>query len=349
LPEAARAEQTPVMSHDEMAAALRWQAGNCEDFGSAASGAVLRSAAEAVAAPGPVRDLFAPWAGLDVRGLVREAVPLRFLGGLHALVIDGLAGGLEEALEKAAARRDRLAEFMRHEPQTNEVRRSACLLGGFLTVAHETGQPLRTFEIGASAGLNQIWDRYRYDLGPAGHWGDAGSEVALDTDWRGPAPPLDAPVRVAVRAACDRRPVDIRDPEARRRLRAYIWADQTERLARLDSAIAAALAAGVSVEAEDAVNWLSRRAAPEAGFATVLFHSVFWQYMPRERQDAARAAIEAHGAAASAEAPFAWLRMEPTPEDLSGMDLSLTSWPGGKTRRLARVHAHGAWVDWRGG
>ena len=47
------------------------------------------------------------------------------------------------------------------------------------------------------------------------------------------------------RAACDRAPVDLADPIARRRLRAFVWADQFDRLARLDAAIAAALAAGV--------------------------------------------------------------------------------------------------------
>ena len=65
---------------------------------------------------------------------------------------------------------ERFVEFvyMDHEPQTNEVRRSACLIGGFLTIARESGLPLRCFEVGASAGLNQLWDRFHYRLGDAG-------------------------------------------------------------------------------------------------------------------------------------------------------------------------------------
>ena len=53
-----------------------------------------------------------------------------------------------------AERRERLAAFMAHEPQTNEVRRSICHIGGFLEVALATGLlPLRCFEIAASAGF----------------------------------------------------------------------------------------------------------------------------------------------------------------------------------------------------
>jgi hypothetical protein len=241
---------------------------------------------------------------------------------------------------------ERFAGFMSHEPQTNEVRRSACLLPGFLTLAAETGLPLRIFEIGASAGLNQLWDRYHYDLGAGGSWGDAASDVRLDTDWRGGAPPLEAAISVVHRAACDRKPVDLRDPVARRRLKAYVWADQFERLERLDAAVAMALAGGVQVEAEDAVTWVADRAAPAEGAATVIFHSVFWQYMPSASQAAVRATIEALGARATPTAPFAWLRMEPPPENLAAMELRLTVWPGGEDRRLARVHPHGASIAW---
>jgi hypothetical protein len=228
------------------------------------------------------------------------------------------------------------------------VRRSACLLPGFLTVAAATGLPLRLFEIGASAGLNQLWDRYHYDLGEVGAWGDAASPVRLDTAWTGGPPPREATVAIVSRAACDRKPVDIRDPGARRRLRAYMWADQFERLARLDAAIELALTAGTRVEAEDAVSWTARRALPDVGAATVLFHSIFWQYMPAESQAALSAVVGALGARAAPTAPFAWLRMEPAPANPADIELRLTLWPGGEDRLLAHVHPHGATVDWIG-
>ena len=237
---------------------------------------------------------------------------------------------------------------MAHEPQTNEVRRSACLLPGFLVIARETGMPLACLELGASAGLNQLWDRYRYDYGSAGGWGDPASPLTLAADWSGPPPPLSADLRVASRAACDRRPIDIADPVERQRLKAYLWPDQAERLARFDAAADMTLAAGVRVEEADAVDFTLARAAPQAGVATVVYHSIFWQYLQPHTQGALAEAVELHGAAATPDAPLAWLRMEPAPGRMVPIELKLTLWPGGETRRLATVQAHGAWVAWEG-
>jgi hypothetical protein len=346
-----------------LARAFDIQAGACSAFGSPFSGALLAQATKDIAGSGPLLALLAPWAGASTRALVGDAIAIRWLGAAHDLALSGAAPALAAAYpapgrpgdadiawaELRAAMREapeRFAAFIGHEPQTNEVRRSACLLPGFLRVAAETALPLRTFEIGASAGLNQIWDRYRHDYGEAGAWGNADSPVRLEAEWRGAPAELGAPVAVISRAACDRKPVDIRDPLARRRLKAFVWADQFDRLARLEAAIAMALAADTRVEAEDAVVWTAARAAPAAGAATVLFHSIFWQYMPAESQAALNGAIEAHGARATAAAPFAWLRMEPPPTNLAIVELRLTLWPGGEDRLLGHAHPHGAWVDW---
>jgi hypothetical protein len=354
-----------MADHDAVIRSLTLQAGVCAAMGSAFSEALLGQAAADVAKSGPTRDLFTPWDGASTRSLITDAAPLRLLGALHDLALSGEAPGLAAAyptadrpgdpaaawaaaLEAMANHPRRFSDFMAHEPQTNEVSRSVCLLPGFLEVARETGLPLRTFEIAASAGLNQIWDRYRYRLGEISEWGDETSPVFIDTDWRGPPPSLETQVLVIERAACDRKPVDLADPVARRRLRAFVWADQIDRLQRLDAAVAAALAAGVRVENEDAVSWTTRRALPREGAATVLFHSVFWQYMPPESQSALTATIENLGASATPRAPFAWLRMEPPPDNLAVMEVRLTAWPGGEERVLAQVHPHGAWVEWMG-
>lgn len=351
------------MDTANLAAALRLQGEACFKLGSPFHGALLALAAEDLEAGGPTLTLMTPWAGLGVRELFAEAVALRLLGGLHDLALSGddpaLAAAYPQAgreIDAAAAWpqaraamirwRDRLADFMTHEPQTNEVRRSVCLAPGFLQIASETGLPIRAFELGASAGLNLNWDRYAYRFGTTA-WGDPASPVVIDTDWTGAAPAVDASVRVVERAACDRRPGDLGDPHQRRRLLAYIWPDQFERLARIRAAIELARSLGVSVEAADAVDWTAARVAPRTGAVTVLYHSVFWQYMPAESQAALAATIQQIGASATPQAPFAWLRMEPPPPSVIGMQVGLTLWPGGEDRVLAEVHPHGATVDWR--
>jgi len=102
------------------------------------------------------------------------------------------------------------------------------------------------------------------------------------------------------------------------------------------------------VENADALDWVRARVRPQAAAATVLYHSVFWTYMSASQQAALSAAILDLGRHASAQAPFAWLRMEPKPDDITTMEVRLTLWPGGEDRLLAESHPHGAWVRWRG-
>ena len=350
------------MDNPDLARAFLAQANSCRVLGSPFHGDLLTLAAEDLQAGGPVTALLAPWATTDYRKLVEDAVCLRLLGSLHDLVLSGDDPALavtypkpgheaDAAVAWIAARaalarhRERLAAFMTHEPQTNEVRRSACLAPGFLTIAAETGLPIRAFEVAASAGLNLNWDKYRYQFGDTA-WGDPEARVVMDTEWTGPAPHVDAKIEVVERAACDRRPGDLTDPDQRRRLLAYIWPDQFERLDRIRAAIDLALSLEVTVEAADAVAWTTRVAAPQAGSVTVLYHSVFWQYMPPESQATLAQVIAGHGANATPDAPFAWLRMEPPPEHMSNMEVRLTLWPGDEGRILATVHPHGAWVKW---
>lgn len=353
------------MAREALIGALKIQSGVCANMGAPFCGGFLARTAEDVAAGGIAATLLAPFAESDVRQLLADAAALRFLGAFHNLALSGEAPELTAAYPApgragdaeaawaiaqtaAESRMPALAAFMGHEPQTNEVRRSICLLGGFLEIAETTGLPLRCLELGASAGLNQSWDQFRYDLGGRAAWGPAKSSVTIDAEWSGPLPPLDAPVAVAERAACDRAPVNVTDLRQRRRLKAFLWADQFDRLARFEAAADLAVRNEVVVERADAVDWTRAHAWPRAGRATVVYHSVFWQYLPPDRQMALQAAIKTQGAAAAAGAPLAWLRMEPPMNDLARMQLRLTLWPGGEERLLAEVHPHGAKVEWQG-
>jgi hypothetical protein len=82
----------------------------------------------------------------------------------------------------------------------------------------------------------------------------------------------------------------------------------------------------------------------------VLFHSIMWQYLPEATKAGIDEAMRAEGARATKSAPLAHLRMEPA--EVAGEEsfaaLSLTLWPGGETRRLARCDFHGRWIEWEG-
>jgi hypothetical protein len=286
---------------------------------------------------------------------------MRLLGAVHVEVLAGRAPELAThypsaggAADGAAAwpafialveeRGDVLRRRLATQVQTNEVRRCAALLGGFLTIARESGLPLRVLEMGSSAGLNLLWDRYRYELGPH-RWGDPAAKLCLQADWEGPPPPLDAPLRVTSREGCDLAPLDLTDPEQRLRLEGFVWPDQPERLAMLRAAIAVARAEPPRVIRARARDWVAAAlGTPRPCCVTVLFQSVMWWYLPADERDAVTTEVESAGSQASAEAPLAWLRMEGSRPEYA--KVSLRTWPGGEDRELARAQWHGRWVQW---
>lgn len=342
-----------------LADAFRTQARGCEQTGSPIYAALLMRAAGDLERGGVFAEIVAGYRGQPIL----DAMPLRILGRAHALVLAGeapslaryfpSAGGSFEA-EGAWRALARLIESKKAlfadattswRVQTNEVRRSAALLPGFLRIAARTKLPLRLCEIGASAGLNQAFDRYRYQLGPH-RWGDPASPLLLDTEWQGPAPDLAAPLRVAERRGCDVAPIDLRDPAERVKLQSFVWPEQRDRMERLRAAIEVVAADPPLIERTPAGDFVERHVAPHPGVATVLFHSVVWWYVPEAERNRVTAAIESAAARATREAPLAWLRMEGARVEQA--ELRLRLWPGGEDVLLAAVHWHGAWVRWRG-
>jgi hypothetical protein len=294
------------------------------------------------------------WAGEPLA----DALVLRLLGGLHALVRAGAAPALAALYPpnpmpdhdnlrtrlRTALADDRLLPWLDAAPQTNEVARSGVLMPGLMTIAAATGMPLRLFELGASGGLNLRLDTYRYVLGGV-EAGPADAVLLLDPEWTGSPPPA-APVTVVERRGVDVAPVDVaRD---RDRLLAFVWPDQPERAARLEATIDAFITDPVQIDREDAAPWVEQRVAPKSGTATVVFHSIAFQYFPPETRARITAHMTATGASATAAAPLAWLRFEMEPGPPALPTLRLTLWPGGDDRLLARAHPHGATVQWLG-
>ena len=335
---------------------LRVQAEWCARLGSPLYGLLCARAADDAEAGGPTAVVLEG----HEHDRPASALALRLMGAVHRLVLAGEAPALAHYYPSAGGdadgadawpafralleeRREDLRVLIENGVQTNEVGRAAALAPGFLTVAHETGLPLRILEMGTSAGLNLRWDRFRYETAERA-WGDAGSPVVLRDAWETPVPPFATSTTVVERAGCDPSPVDPTSDEGRLTLMSYVWPDQRERFALLRGAIEVARRVPADVERASAVDWLPRRlAAARPGVATVVFHSIAIAYLERAAREQAVGAIAGAGARATRNAPVAWLRMEPGGEQA---EVRLTVWPGGDERLVATTGFHGRGVRW---
>ena len=259
--------------------------------------------------------------------------PLQLLAGLHYLVLGGEASWDDLDLEANA---EFLRGFVReHGVQTNEVQRSWVLLPLFL---HAVGSAdVHVVELGASAGLNLVWDRRRYRYA-AGAWGPPDGELTLTGEERRavPAALLAERPRVLSRLGIDLDPVDVRTDEGARLLRSFVWAGQDERLARLDRAIEALRADPPAIVDGDVADVLpgvlDRLDGLVLVFQTAVFHT-----LSQEARAAVREALEAHDTVfVSAGKPR---------EDMRTWGMRIYR-PGGRREFVGHADYHGAWLDY---
>jgi hypothetical protein len=237
---------------------------------------------------------------------------------------------------------DRIQALVAQPNQTNEVRRCATLLCGFLLVAAETGLPLRLLELGASAGLLLRWDRYRY-LTPAGAWGPPESPLVLEGLFSDAGPLLEPTVEVVERRGCDPVPIDAGALDSALTLRSLVWADQVDRLRVLDAALAVAAEVPVALDRATASDWLPRQVEQTAaGTTSVVFQSYVQQFYTPAAAARIRSTMHAAGTRATSEAPLAWMRLEP---EGGRLVLRLALWPGRAERVVASCTHHGADVQ----
>ncbi len=342
------------MSREAIRAAFEAQAVHCAHLGSPFMARMMPLIPDALP-DGPVLERLTTWPG-DV-GHRADAVPLRLAGGLHALARAGhslaaaypphdvpdaaLSAALARTLEEDAPH---LLDWLDGPPQTNEVRRAAALIAGAHVVAGRFALPIELAELGASAGLNLAFPRFALMAGAA-RLGPADAALTLAPDWTGPPPPA-ATLDVTGARGVDLAPVDPFDPEDRARLLAYLWPDQPFRRDLTEAAIAAA---PPRVELGDAIGWLARRLAePHPGRALLVFHTVAWQYFPRDAATRGEALLADAGARATEDDPLARLSMEQDDTGAPGAAITLTTWPGGTPQVLGRICFHGRWVRWTG-
>ena len=335
--------------------ALRSQASQCARLGSVLySGLLERAAAEIDGGMG----------GMCIQ-LLREfsmdppesALALRFLGAVNRLVLEGKAPDLAPCYsgdildidetwsrftQVLQANQRELPALIRRPVQTNEVARSAALLPGFLQVSNQTGLPLRLLEAGACAGLNLRWDRYFY-VSPNQAWGDPNSPVVLRGSYRLNHPSLSGTAVVIERGGCDEKPLHAGSNEDRLTLLSFVWPDRPERVQRMRAALDVAQRIPAAIDAARAEEWIEKQLRrPANRCATVVFHSIFMDYLSPQAKARFLFVMEEAGNRATADAPLAWLRMEPGGVEA---EVRLRIWPGGKDRLVALSGFHGQWVE----
>jgi hypothetical protein len=271
--------------------------------------------------------------------------PLRLLGGLHALVLSGRASWdeVDEALEQHA---DFLAWAVAERPvQTNEVQRCWVLLPCFLELARRSGfEEIDLVELGSSAGLNLVWDRYRYVYG-AGEWGPPGAGLELRGDERRPVPGelFGERPRIGRRVGIDLAPVDVTSDDGALLLKSFVWADQTHRLDRLDRAIATLREDPPQLVRGDIAEVLPQVLAERRdGPLTVVWQTAALGFLPDEGRKRVYGALEA----AAREAPLAWLSGSRSERSEQEWGMKVRLLPGGDRELFAYADWHGAWLEW---
>jgi len=352
-----------IMGLEDFTTALDWQARHAEENDAPATARVIRALAGVRASDTATGRRIAAWPGLTLK----DAMPLRLAGGFHHLLLTGADDRLAKVYAEAITDQTavdalvlglthkfdaRLVPWLDGPPQTNEAGRSASIMAGLLWLAQRVRAPrFDLFELGASAGVNTMIDRYFFRLGDT-EVGPSGSPMRIVPEWRGASPPAPpAGFGIASVKGCDIAPINLADSDAALRLKAYVWPDAGERMARIDAAIALAGVQPPDLVAADAGDFAAEMLArpAQAGRARVMFHSIMWQYMPTATQARITAAFEAAGAEATPETPLGWIALETDPATFRH-ELRVRLWDGdahrGEEHLLSHAHPHGAWVEW---
>jgi hypothetical protein len=266
--------------------------------------------------------------------------PLRLLGGLHYLVLGGEASwaAVDEALERHA---DFLRRFVAEQPvQTNEVQRCWVLLPLFLHAAGDA-EAVDVVELGSSAGLNLLWDRYRYRY-ERGSWGPPDAPLTLAGEERRPLTEklLQSGLRVRSRIGIDRLPVDATTAQGARLLKSFVWAGQDDRLERLERAIAALRADPPTIVRGDAAEALPGvlDALPRDAL-TLVFQTSVLEYLSQEGREQLRNVIDG----ADRDLVFVSSGSPRTEPRAWGMRIYR---PGGERVFVGHADYHGTWLDY---
>ena len=348
---------TELFDGDEMLRSLTLQSEQCARLGSPMYAALFRELADDYRWGGRT---YALLAGRSERP-VHDAIPLRLAGAIHRVVLRGNEPRLARHYPSVGGRpgddfpsdfvaymREHLDEVengLSSQVQTNEVGRSVVPLAVSHWLTELGVHEFDHLEIGASAGLNLNFDRYYAGVRTL-RMGDPDSILRFNGEWFDGMPHVPRQgAQVVRRRGVDISPIDVTDSAQETRLLSFVWPDQTERIERLRRAISIAREHPPLLDRGSADAWVTAQLARPRERATVVFHSIVWQYLGTHVQRNLRSALEESGRNTTPATPLVWVRMEPAGPVA---DVRATVWSGDEPKEhiLATVGYHGQQMNW---
>ena len=182
--------------------------------------------------------------------------------------------------------------------QTNEVRRCAYLYPVFCTIYEMVKKPLALIEIGTSAGLQLLWDKYSYSYGQDDIYGDTDSQLNISAEIKGENIPFlhSTPPPVSTRIGIDLNTIDLSDEDEKLWLKSLIWTDHKERLFMFEEAVSYIKKVPVSLVDGDGISLLSKFVNNISENSVIcIFHTHVANQMPLEMKKQLLQIVEAIG------------------------------------------------------
>ena len=245
---------------------------------------------------------------------------------------------------------DLVASQLHRRTQTNEVGRSAVLQAVLRELAREGLDRVNLIDVGTSAGLNLYLDQYQVSREPSSDPLTLTCEYLEDSYRPGPLP------QIASRIGLDQNPLDLNSADDAMWLRACLWPENPERLARL-TAIEHHIASWPPrvLLRGDALTALDEALAMvDPSAATVVMHTWVAAYFPEDLQRAfASRMLELVSASRVHWLYLEWPRavkalQPPKPPAVSprpGASQIVLARAGDEPRHVGWCHSHGRWLS----
>jgi hypothetical protein len=263
---------------------------------------------------------------------------LLFAAARYLLGSPASIGSLRDLVRRSPAELDAVLRTRR--TQTNEPARCAVLLPALAQLP----EPLALVDVGASAGLTMLFDRYSYDYSGHRLAGADPDAPTLRCRVSGPVPLPSKMPAIVWRIGLDLNPLDVTSDDDVRWLTCLVWPDEEDRAQRLAAAIASARRAPPTIIKGDLLTDLPAVVArAPAGATVVVCHGTVLYYVtPAEREQFADTVRGLDVTWLTSEAPGV---VPGTDRPSRDEQMTVLARDG---RVLAVADSHGTHLDWLG-